>query len=48
MVLAVLDLLRNLLTTIAELLSPRALLAAENLLLRQQLVVLRRTARRPA
>ncbi len=32
---------------ILELLLPRARLAAENILLRQQLIILRRTARRP-
>jgi hypothetical protein len=47
MVLTVLSLLRHLVIAFVDFLSPRARLAAENLLLRQQLVILRRTARRP-
>ena len=47
MVLAVLSLLRLLLAALVDFVSPRARLAAENLLLRQQSVVLRRTTRRP-
>ena len=47
MVLTVLRLLRHLVIALVDFLSPRARLAAENLLLRQQLVILRRTARRP-
>ena len=46
-VLAVLSLLRHLVIALLDFLSPRARLAAENLLLRQQLVILRRTAPRP-
>jgi hypothetical protein len=38
---AVLLLIRTLLTAFVELLSPRARLVAENLLLRQQLVIVR-------
>jgi hypothetical protein len=40
-VLAVLSLLRHLLIALFDLLSPRTRLAAENLLLRQQLLILR-------
>ena len=47
MVLTVLRRLGHLMTTLVDFLSPRARLAAENLLLRQQLVILRRSARRP-
>ena len=47
MVSDVLKLLRSLVVAIVEFLAPRARLAAENLLLRQQLVILRRAARRP-
>ena len=43
----VLNLLRHLIVAIVELLTPRARLVAENLLLRQQLVELRRTVGRP-
>jgi hypothetical protein len=46
-VLTVLNLLHRLLAALVDFVSPRARLAAENLLLRQQLVILRRTARRP-
>ena len=47
MVSDVLKLLRSLVVAIVEFLAPRARLAAENLLLRQQLVILQRAARRP-
>jgi hypothetical protein len=43
----VLKLLRHLVVAIVELLAPRAQIAAENLLLRQQLVILQRSVRRP-
>jgi putative transposase len=43
----VLDLLRHVVAAIARLFAPRAVLAAENLLLRQQLIVLRRSLPRP-
>ena len=41
------DLLRNVVAAAARFLAPRATVAAENLLLRQQLDVLRRSAPRP-
>ena len=47
MVSEVFKLLRALVVAIVEFFEPRARLAAENLLLRQQLVILQRTARRP-
>src|SRR5260370_10065754 len=47
MVPTVVRLFRHVLVALIEFLSPRARLAAENLLLRQQLVILQRTARRP-
>jgi putative transposase len=43
----VIDLLRNVVAAAARFLAPRATVAAENLLLRQQLAVLRRSAPRP-
>jgi putative transposase len=43
----VLNLLRHLIVAVVERLTPRARLVVENLLLRQQLVVLQRTVRRP-
>jgi hypothetical protein len=47
MVLNVLSLLLHLFAALFDLLAPRARLAAENLLLRRQVLILRRTARRP-
>jgi hypothetical protein len=47
MVLIVLSLLRLLVAALVDFMSARAQLAAKNLLLRQQLVILQRTARRP-
>jgi hypothetical protein len=47
MVLTVPILLHHFVAALVDFLSPRARLAAENLLLRQQLVILRRTGRRP-
>ena len=47
MVLTVLSMVRHLVIALVDFLSPRARLAAENLLLRQQLLILKRTARRP-
>jgi pimeloyl-ACP methyl ester carboxylesterase len=43
----VLDLLRNVLAAFVRLFAPRAVVAAENLLLRHQLIVLRRSSPRP-
>ncbi len=45
--LAVIDLLRNVAAAFARFFVPRAVVAAENLLLRQQLLVLRRSSPRP-
>ena len=45
--LSVLSFLKHLLAAFLDLLSPRARLAAANVLLRQQLLILQRTARRP-
>jgi hypothetical protein len=43
----VIDLLRNVVAAAARLFAPRAIVAAENLLLRHQLIVLRRSSPRP-
>jgi hypothetical protein len=43
----VIDLLRNVAAVFARFFAPRAVVAAENLLLRQQLLVLRRSSPRP-
>jgi hypothetical protein len=45
--LSVIDLLRNVAAVFARFFAPRAVVAAENLLLRQQLLVLRRSSPRP-
>jgi hypothetical protein len=44
---SVLDRLRNVVAAVLRLFAPRAVVAAENLLLRHRLVVLRRSSRRP-
>jgi hypothetical protein len=45
MVFTVLSVLKHLLSALFDLLLPRTRLAAENLLMRQQLLILQRTAR---
>ncbi len=44
---SVIDLLRNVVAAVLGFFAPRAVVAAENLLLRHQLIVLRRASRRP-
>jgi hypothetical protein len=43
----VIDLLRNIVAAVLRFFAPRAIVAAENLLLRHQLAVLRRSSPRP-